>query len=59
MGGQFGIKSPTSFLKILKFCKSKILKYHEGDLSQKSPKQNMWLLVNHIKKTLCVETNIF
>ena len=41
-------------------CIFKILKNHEGDLSQKSPKPNMWLLVNHMKPTnTCIETNIF
>ena len=29
----------------------KILKNHEGDLSQKWPEPNMWLLVNHAKPT--------
>ena len=27
----------------------KIFKNHDGDLSQKSPETNMWLLVNHTK----------
>ena len=27
----------------------KIFKVHEGDLFQKLPQQNMWLLVNHTK----------
>ena len=27
----------------------KIFKNHEGDLFQKPPKPNMWLLVNHMK----------
>ena len=37
------------------FCNLKILKNHKGDLSQKSPETNMWLLVNHTKltNTLC------
>ena len=37
----------------------KIFKNHEGDLSQKSPEPDVWLLFNHTKsKTLCLETNI-
>ena len=28
-----------------------IFEYHKGDLSQKSPKPNMGLLVNHVKPT--------
>ena len=28
-------------------CNFKIFKYHNVDLSQKSPEPNMWLLVNH------------
>ena len=37
-----------NFEKILNF---KIFKNHEGDLSQKSPKPKIWLLVNHTKPT--------
>ena len=29
----------------------KIFKNHEGNLSQKSPEPNMWLLVNHTTPT--------
>ena len=35
-------------------------KNHEGDLSQKWPEPNMWLLVNHTKPTNTLHwTNIF
>ena len=51
LGGRFWINCPNAFLTIFK--------NHDGDLSQKSPELNMWLLVNHTKPTLCVETNIF
>ena len=38
----------------------KIFKNHEGDLSEKCPESNMWLLVNHIKPTnTFIETNVF
>ena len=37
-----------------------IFKNLEGDLSQKLPEPNMWLLVNHTKPTtLYIETKIF
>ena len=54
-GEQFGINWPNAFLEILKLAEwdegnFKIFKY-EGDLSQKSSKPNMWLLVNHAKPT--------
>ena len=44
--GRFGINCPSAFLKMLK-----IFKNYAGDLSQKLPEQNVWLLVNHTKPT--------
>ena len=41
LGRRFGINWPSV----------KILKLPEGDLPQKSPESNMWLLVNHTKTT--------
>ena len=51
LGGQVGINCSNPFLKILKFQFSKIFKYDEDDLAQKSPERNMRLLVNHTKPT--------
>ena len=54
LGGWFGINCPSAFLK--SFEKNfKRFKNHDGDLSQKSPEPNMWLLVNQTKptNTLC------
>ena len=47
------------FLKILKFLEwnkdnFKILRDRKGELSQKWPEPNMWLLVNHTKPTITV-----
>ena len=60
LGGQFGINCPSAFLKILKLAEwnegnFKIFKNHGGDLSQKLPEPNMWLLINQTKptNTLC------
>ena len=55
-GGRLGINFPSSSLKMLKLSEKsksnfKIFKNHEGDLSQKLRKPNMWLLVNHTKPT--------
>ena len=37
-------------------CNFKIFKNHEGDLSTKLPKSNIWLLINHTKPaTPCIE----
>lgn len=46
LGGQFGTNCLSVFLKILKLSelnkgKFKIFKIHKGDLSQKSPEQNV------------------
>ena len=41
LGGKVGINCPNAFLKILKLQFSKIFKYHEGGLAQKSPEPNM------------------
>ena len=51
LGGQVGINCSNPFLKILKFQFSKIFKYDEDDLAQKSHERNMRLLVNHTKPT--------
>ena len=37
------------FLKLWNEGNFKISKNHEGDISQKSPEPNMWLLDNHTK----------
>ena len=51
-GRAIGMNCLSAFLKILKLPKwnkgnFKILKNNNGDLSQKSPKPNMFLLINH------------
>ena len=56
LGRRLRINFPSSFLKMLKLSEKsesnfKIFKNHEGDLSQKLRKPNMWLLVNHTKPT--------
>ena len=58
MGGGFEINCLSAFLKILKYS-FKFFKNHDGDLSQKPPERNMWLLVSdNNPKTLYIETNV-
>ena len=66
LGGRFGINCPSAFLKILILLEQnegnfKIFKNHEGDISQKLPEPNIWLLINHTPKqqTLCIEIDTF
>ena len=51
LGGKFAINCPSAYLIILKSGNFKIFKHQDGDLSQKSPEPNMWLLVNHTEPT--------